>query len=154
MNYQYCVTGGQIVGTGPKVTWNVTSVDPGPYDVTVQVRDKRGGVASKTTKLNIVALGQCPLACADVVVSCPGEAEENQSITFGASVRGGEPNVNPIYKWTISAGTIIRGQGTHRIEVDSTGLSGRPVTATLEVGGYPPECQSKASCRVQIRQKQ
>jgi len=34
--------------------------------------------------------------------------------------------------WTISEGTILSGQGTREITVDTSGLGGRKITATVE----------------------
>lgn len=154
LKYQYFVTGGKIVGEGAKVNWNLTGIDPGSYEVKVRVDDQRGGSASKTTSVSVLSNVHCPLPCANVTVSCPNDVEQNKSVRFTATISGGEPTVEPTYKWTVSAGTIINGQGTHNIEVDITGLADQQVTATLEVGGYPPECLSKASCGVQVRKKQ
>lgn len=151
LNYKYFVTGGKIVGEGAKVNWNLTGIDPSSYEVRVRVADQRGGSASKTTRVSVLSNVHCPLPCANVIVSCPNDVKQNKSLSFTASISGGEPTVEPTYKWKVSAGTIINGQGTHKIEVDITKLADREVTATLKVGGYPPECLSKASCQVQVR---
>jgi hypothetical protein len=57
-------------------------------------------------------------------------------------------NVNPVYNWMVTAGTIISGQGTDTIKVDTTGLAGQTVRATLSMGGYNLECS--ADCGVTI----
>jgi hypothetical protein len=73
-------------------------------------------------------------------------------ITFTANVAGGDANVTPTYNWSVSAGTISSGQGTSSITVDTTGIGGQSVTATVEVGGYPPSCNpTTASCTTQVR---
>jgi hypothetical protein len=56
--------------------------------------------------------------------------------------------VQPIYNWTVSAGRIIDGQGTDTIHVETTGLAGQSITATLSMGGYTLECS--ANCTVQF----
>jgi hypothetical protein len=154
LKYQYFVTGGRIIGEGARVSWNLTGIDPGYYEVKAQVGDQRGGVASKATKVSVLYLGHCPLPCAHVTVSSPDDIEETKSVTFTANISGGEPTVRPTFKWTVSAGTIINGQGTNSIRVDTAGLAEQQITGTLEVCGYPPECQSTASFRVQVRKKQ
>jgi hypothetical protein len=63
-------------------------------------------------------------------------------------VTGGTPGVAATYNWTVSAGRIIDGQGTPSIRVDTTGLAGQTVTATLAIGGYTLDCS--ASCSVQF----
>jgi hypothetical protein len=67
---------------------------------------------------------------------------------FTATVTGGTPPTAPIYNWTVSAGTIISGQGTSAIRVDTAGLGGQSVRATLSMGGYPMDCS--ATCVVQL----
>ncbi len=53
----------------------------------------------------------------------------------------------PTYAWSVSAGTIVRGQGTLSIVVNTEGLAGdTEVTATITVAGIDPACQPTASC--------
>lgn len=51
------------------------------------------------------------------------------------------PKVKPVYKWTVSDGKIISGQGTPSITVERSKAGYKPVTATLEIGGLPNECE-------------
>ena len=37
------------------------------------------------------------------------------------------------YRWQVSAGKIVGGQGTLRITVDTTGVGGGAITATIEM---------------------
>jgi hypothetical protein len=55
------------------------------------------------------------------------------------------------YNWSVSAGTISGGQGTSSITVDTTGLGGQTVTATLELGGLDPACSRTASCSTTVK---
>jgi hypothetical protein len=48
------------------------------------------------------------------------------------------------YKWTISAGTIVSGQDTSSISVDTTGLGGQALTATVEVIGREWTCSVRS----------
>jgi hypothetical protein len=73
----------------------------------------------------------------------------DQPLTFSSRYTGGVPaNVTPVYNWTVSAGTIISGQGTDTIRVDTTGLAGQTVRASLSMGGYNLECAG--DCGVSI----
>jgi hypothetical protein len=96
----------------------------------------------------VYAEQQCPT----VTVSCPDTAAENleDALTFTANVSGGDPNVTPTFNWTVSAGTISSGQGTSSISVDTTGIGGQTVTATVDVGGFPRECRASNSCTTGI----
>jgi hypothetical protein len=87
--------------------------------------------------------------CPALEISCPTDVAVNQPLTFTSRYSGGVPaNVTPAYNWTVSAGTIIAGQGTDTIKVDTTGLGGQTVRASLSMGGYNLECA--ADCAVTI----
>jgi hypothetical protein len=70
----------------------------------------------------------------------------DQPVTFTSSLSGGSGNVTPIFNWTVSAGRIIGGQGTNSIKVDTTGLAGQTLSATLSMAGYNLDCS--ASCSI------
>ncbi len=71
---------------------------------------------------------------------------EGQPVTFTARIVGGDKNVTPSILWNVSAGSIRDGQGTMRIDVDSTGAGEyRAIVAELWLGGYAPECQPKSA---------
>ena len=101
------------------------------------------------------AHGSMPQQCPTVTVSCPDTAKENRedALTFTANVSGGDANVTPTFNWTVSAGTISSGQGTSSIKVDTTGIGGQTVTATVDVGGYLRECSTSNSCTTTINRK-
>ena len=78
---------------------------------------------------------------------------DGQPVMFGANIAGGDPKVQPTLLWSTNAGFVKNGQGTRRIEVDSTGagtLPDRELVAELWVGGYAPECFIQESAKVQI----
>jgi hypothetical protein len=98
---------------------------------------------------NVPAPGPCPT----VQIQAPGGRilRDGQPVTFAANIAGGDPNVAPTIVWNTSAGTIVGGQGTKSIHVDSTGAgSNREITADLWLGGYAPECAVQASASVRI----
>lgn len=70
---------------------------------------------------------------------------EGQPVTLTARITGGDKNIIPSILWNVSAGSIRDGQGTMRIDVDSTGAGEyRAIEAELWLGGYPPECQAQS----------
>ena len=76
---------------------------------------------------------------------------DGQPVMFMANISGGDPNVTPTIVWNISAGSIKDGQGTRRIEVDSSGAGvERQIVAEVWVGGYAPECVSQGTARVKV----
>lgn len=54
------------------------------------------------------------------------------------------------YNWSISAGTIVSGQGTARIQVNTKEASGMFITATVELGGLPAKCPNTASASAEV----
>lgn len=83
-----------------------------------------------------------------MVVNCPDNIVLGEPVTFTSNVTGGSSNITPTYNWTVSAGTIIEGQGTPTIRVDTTGLAGQTLTASLSMDGYGLDCST--SCPVQF----
>ena len=92
-----------------------------------------------------------PPLCLPELPSTAQHRDFGAPVTFTANLSGGTANITPVYNWTVSAGTIISGQGTPSIQVDTTGLGGQPVTANLSVEGYNLTCP--ANCTVQVPRK-
>jgi len=146
--YTWSVTGGTLSGDGRTVSWDLSAVNPGTYTATVTVNDGNGGTANGSTAVTVANCTECVPPCPTVSVSCPSDVDQGSPITYTASV-GGDMNVT--YNWSVSAGTISGGQGTNSITVDTGGLGGQTVTATVELGGLDPSCSRTASCTTQIR---
>lgn len=89
--------------------------------------------------------------CPTISVSCPDAGRrENEPIRFRADVTGGKPMSEFSYNWSVSKGRISCGQGTTAIEVEVTGMDLEGLTATVEVGGFEPNCPRVASCSMAI----
>jgi hypothetical protein len=149
--YTYTTTGGRITGEGPNVSWDLTGVTPGTYTASVEVDDGCGCISFSSTQVTVDSCKDCVPPCPTVNVSCPDSVDQGAPITFTANVSGGDPNLSLTYNWSVSAGTISSGQGTSSITVDTTGIGGSTVTATVELGGVAPICTRTASCSTQIR---
>jgi len=54
LTYNYVVSGGKIIGSGAKVTWNLQSVPNGTYTMTVGVDDGAGIVGKTITKSVVI----------------------------------------------------------------------------------------------------
>jgi hypothetical protein len=90
--------------------------------------------------------------CPRIVVTCPTEmSEQDEPLTFGASVSGGDANAQLTFNWTTSAGTIISGQGTPSMILDTVGLGGQNIKVTVEVGGLPESCAKVESCEAGVK---
>jgi hypothetical protein len=146
--YTWTVTGGKISGEGKNVTWDLTGSMPGTYTASVQVSDGTHPAVPGSTSVTIAKCTDCVTPCPTVNVSCPDSVKVGSPIAVSASV--GSTNASVTYNWSVSAGTISGGQGTSSITVDTAGLGGQTVTATLELGGLDPSCTRTASCSTSV----
>jgi hypothetical protein len=145
LTYNYTVSGGRVVGTGANVSWDLTGAAPGTYTVTAGVDDGCGVCGQTQTKTITVRTCDCvtpppPVVCtcADVTVTGPaGLFRAGETMTFTANTSGG--NV-ATYNWSVDAGTIVSGQGTPTITVQTTAGQTGNVTASLSTTGDCPEC--------------
>jgi len=153
LRYKWTTNGGRLSGDGANTVWDLSGAHVGVYQAVVEVDDGRDINCVAFSSLSVVVT-ECPPppalppTCPTVTVSCPDSATDSGSVTFSANVSGGSADVTASYNWTISAGRITSGQGTASITVDTTGLAGQTVRATLDVGGYGMPCP--ASCSVSI----
>ena len=152
LRYRWTVSGGRLEGDGTDVIWDLSDAQPGVYNASVTAESGPVGdplcTAFTSTK---VIVRNCPPprpVCPNVSIYCPDVQQAGTPITFTASVSGGTPGVTPVYTWKVSAGQILTGQGTPTITVDTAGLAGQPITATVEVEGYNLEC--RATCQAAV----
>lgn len=72
---------------------------------------------------------------------CPG-----RRCSFSAKLSGLDSRFSPTFKWEASAGTIVSGQGTSAIEVDTSNVGDKAITVKLTVGGVIPKgCRAAES---------
>lgn len=151
IRYHWSTSGGRIEGDGPVVSWDVSGLAPGVYKAFIEIETgNNDGECQAFTSTSLV-VKPCPPVqptCPNVEIVCPTDIGVDQPLTFSSVVSGGTPTVAPVYNWSVSAGTIIEGQGTSSIRVDTTGLAGQTVKATLSMGGFTQDCS--ASCAVSI----
>lgn len=151
IRYRWSANAGRIEGDGATVTWDLSGLQPGVYRANVDIDTGSGDEACQAFSSTTVRVNRCPPrrpVCPNVVVSCPDNLVLGEPVTFTSSITGGSSNVTPSYIWTVSAGTIIAGQGTSSIRVDTAGLAGQTLTATLAMEGYGLDCSS--SCPIQF----
>ncbi len=143
LTYNYTVSGGRIVGTGANVSWDLTGAQPGTYTITAGVDDSCGVCGQTQTKTITVAACDCEKVCDCPTLSVTGPAGvtgPGETMTFTANVSGGSGEA-VTYNWSVSAGTIVEGQGTPVIKVATTPeMAGGNVTATVDIGGVCEEC--------------
>ncbi len=91
--FLWAVSAGRIRGEGQKVIWDLSDVADGTYTATVEVNDRTGLAAVASTKVTIALCRSCitrESPCPTIMVSCPENAESNESMTFQAQVYGGD----------------------------------------------------------------
>ena len=94
-----------------------------------------------------VVSAQVSAPCGIVNLDGPTNVGPGEPLVFKVKVSN---TAKPEFKWTVSEGTIIKGQGTDEITVDTNGLAGIDVTATVELAGAPSGCKNSASKTTQI----
>jgi hypothetical protein len=151
IRYAWRAAAGRITGDGPAVQWDLSGLTPGTYRAYVDIDTGTGEQlchAFSSTAVVVKRRIPPPPTCPTVRISCPETTIAGAPLNFTATVTGGTPNTNVAYNWVLTAGTIISGQGTNSIRVDTTGLAGQSIRATLSMGGYPLDCSD--SCTIQF----
>lgn len=152
IKYKWTTSDGTIIGEGAVVTWNLAGLKPGYHKASLDILSVgNDGTCSAFSSVSVLVnpCAEVRPVCPAIEISCPTNVAIDQPLTFTSHYSGGVPaNVAPVYNWTVSAGTIIAGQGTDTIQVDTKGLAGQTVRASLSMGGYNLECA--ADCAVSI----
>ena len=150
--YTWSVSGGRVTGEGRSVAWDLSGVANGTYTATVEVNDGNQHTANASATVTVSDCTGCvppPPPCPVVTVSCTDSVDVGSPITFTASVANGSASS---HNWLVSAGTITSGHGTSTITVDTAGLGGQTVTATVSIGGADPSCTgTTASCTTSVK---
>ena len=152
IKYKWTTSAGVISGEGPVVMWNLAGLKPGYHKASLDIQSVGSEGSCQAFSSISVLVNPCAVVqpvCPAIEIVCPTNVGVDQPLTFTSRANGGVPvNITPVYNWTVSAGTIMAGQGTDTIKVDTTGLAGQTVRASLSVGGYNLECA--ADCAVSI----
>lgn len=100
-----------------------------------------------------VGAAQTSDKCQLVSLEVPAkEVDAGMSIVFRAKLNTIIPTAKPEFKWEITAGTITTGEGTPSITVDTTGLGGQSIEATVSVSGVSTICSTSATQTVAVVQ--
>ena len=153
ITFKWQVPVGRLIGKSREVTWDLSGVPAGTYTATVEASDTHKHIANGSVTVTVLICPGWrpdPPPCPTFSVSCPSSVESKESITFEATVSGGDPKMIPTYEWSLSAGKIISGQATRKVTVDVSGQSHESVTVTVTLGGANPSCATVASCTIQL----
>lgn len=135
--YVWTTDAGRIEGNGALATWTLDGVAPGYYRANLQALGGTTNDECQVLASTLVAV-ECPPVpeCPRLQILCPSGIDVGQRIIFDSLVSGSLGTSPLVYNWTISGGSIIDGQGTKSITVDTAGLEGQSVTATAVLAGY------------------
>ncbi len=154
IKYKWSTSAGVINGEGPVVTWNLAGLKPGYHKASLDIESVGSDGSCQAFSSVSVLVNACPAiqpVCPAIEVLCPNKVALDQPLTFTSLSTGGVPaKVSPVYNWSVSAGKIIEGQGTSTIKVDTTGLGGQMVRATLSMGGYSLECSGECGVTIPL----
>lgn len=106
-------------------------------------------------KINAQTTEKIP--CPSIVLKGPASyaVEEGDSLILKVNSLGkAYDNIGVTYNWSVSNGFIEEGQGTARIKINTEGLKGQTVTATVELGGLEPACTNISSYSAEVLEKQ
>ena len=147
IKYKWTTTAGTISGEGADVVWNLAGLKPGYHKASLDIQSVGSDSSCQAFSSVSVLINACAVVqpvCPNIDISCPTTAAIDQPLTFTANVTGGTgASSSPVYTWTVSAGTIVEGQGTNTIKVDTKGLAGETIRASLSMGGYNLECSAE-----------
>ena len=151
IRYRWSTSVGRINGNGPSVVWDLSGLPPGVYKAYIEIETGSNGDECNRFTSTTVVVKDCPTVrptCPNVEIICPTNIAVDQPLTFTSNLSSATSGVVPTYNWSVSAGSIIEGQGTPTIKVDTTGLAGQTIKATLSMDGFTLDCS--ASCAVSM----
>jgi hypothetical protein len=136
---------------GETVTWDLSNLTKkGFYQLSATTTYKKG--KPKTVSI-ILEVKECDcepippitMPCpTSISVSNPDSVPDGTPATFTANAKDPPTGVSITYRWKTSAGIIIGRNDTQSITVNTTGLSGQTITATVTLGGLDPRCANTA----------
>ncbi len=150
LEYRYSVTSGRIIGKGPRVVWEFHDARPGEYVADVRVKDRHGASASSSTKVTFKLCDTCDPEFGpfpQIQAYCPANVIEGNPALISIRLTGPYKRFGKLkFKWSLTAGRIIKGDGTRTIKVDTKGLGGQKISATVDVDGLDPAANREGSC--------
>lgn len=136
--YNYIVSGGEIVGRGPTVVWNLLDAQPGHHSITVGLGANgiiRGKTITKSLSVYECPVCDLPCECSSIAILGPREAiEAGDAFIVRAELRGGEDKEYRKLKWTVSEGSVVEGQGTTEVLVRTNSeIKAKTIKVTLRI---------------------
>jgi hypothetical protein len=102
---------------------------------------------------NIQAQQTDTLPCPTIVLSAPAEykvTDGNEAVFTVEPFSKAYEQYSLTYHWTLSIGSISKGQGTNTVYIDTRGLRSQAITVTVELGGLKPNCLNIKSSTIDV----
>jgi len=142
--FLYEVSGGEVVGSGSKVQWDMSKLNPGTYAVLVKVFMDPSQLAQ--SERLIITVWNCEFCTGDCI--CPtinvkpsrSGVDAGGIVNFAANILGLDES-RLTFKWKVTNGKIIKGDKTKKLTVRaSKSEAGKKLIAMVEIGGLIPAC--------------
>ncbi len=159
--FEYVTTGGQIIGAGTNVKWDISKEKPGTYQIIALIKRSDGTISGRTAEKLATVENDCIQDCScpeNTSISRPLEpVHPGETIEFTANVVGGNQD-ELAYYWNVSAGKIVDGQGTPTISVSTSRKMASTELKTTVKFGKDGFCDGKclngeASTTLQIEKR-
>ena len=153
LSYEYSPTAGRIFGEGSNVRWDLQNAPRGVHSIKVVVRDGNGGKDQKILSVTLVDCPTCdppPPPCPTIEISCSKESSKVEVFVCAVDVKDTSKTPVSSFVWRINQGSIIEGQNTRKVKVDTTGIDEDPIV-TVEVAGFDPSCVTTVKKSVRIK---
>ncbi len=91
---------------------------------------------------------QCP------IVSIEGPDTTEEKLVVLKARLSLDPRTPPQYRWSISRGSIVAGDSTSQITLDTTGVEGTSIDVTVEAIGVVTSCSTIAQLTLRVIREQ
>ena len=130
--------------------YELTKLKAGTYTaqaILMRTQDLQGVLVAETTYRLIE---NCSIPCPAPSLDCPANVFAGSPLKLLAI---GDTSQGQRYKWSVSVGKIIAGQGSNMISLDTVGLEGKSLTVSTELdppdAGCTPAPQATCTIRFQ-----
>lgn len=101
---------------------------------------------------NTHAQNRDTIQCPELRITGPNNdiITDGKDATFSVAMQKKFESSNLTYNWALNNGTIINGQGTKSITVDTKELAGQLIIASVEISGLPVMCDNIKSLIIKV----
>jgi hypothetical protein len=143
--FSYWVNGGHMLNNGKNGIWDLSELKlrPGVYAAIVRADDGCDCQAVSVTSINVTNF--CT-PCLQLECRPTATDVSPQFQSFRATAGSFALNSSASFSWTTTSGTIVKGQGTRDITIDTSARPiGEPFVVTVSAGGLERYCVNKVS---------